>query len=390
MPGDQGPAVAYVAAGKLHVTNGSGSAQPIESQFAQSMRQRMLELHQRHEWKAQGRGAQFMRGGGVLWGTGERDPAEIPIRITGVSRGSRDGELFYTLTTPEVGGLFRIQEGAEQRLFHTNDYRVSHVASGPGGRIACVCNHRSGTSSIAVLRDDGSEMNEVTQGDTQDASPSWASATEIVFQSAGMARNQAGYAVGRGPFTLQKIDVEGGRLQTVAEDPKADLLGPKMAADGTLYYIRRPYEPPMAKVSFGRAVLDLLLLPFRLLYALFQFINFFTMRYTGKGLTTAGGTAQREADVRQMMIWGNLVNAQKAAREAGDDDAPALVPKTWELVKQDRSGATEVLERGVVHFDLCPDGAVLYSNGSALFLRHANGKTERLLKDALIEQVAAL
>jgi hypothetical protein len=49
-----------------------------------------------------------------------------------------------------------------------------------------------------------------------------------------------------------------------------------------------------------------------------------------------------------------------------------------------------VLERGVVHFDLCPDGSLLYSNGSALFLRQANGKTERLLKDSLIQHVVAL
>src|SRR5947207_1590586 len=151
MAREQEQAVAYLAAGKLHVRDGSGSAHLIESQFGQSMRQRMLELHQRNEWKRQGRGAQFMRGGGMLWGMGDRDPSEIPVRITGVSRGCRPGEMFYTLTTPEVGGLFRVKEGAEQRLFHTNDYRVSHVASGPAERIACVCNHKNGSSSIAVL-----------------------------------------------------------------------------------------------------------------------------------------------------------------------------------------------------------------------------------------------
>lgn len=390
MPVEQGQAVAYLAAGKLHVQDGNGTAQIVESQFGQSMRQRMLELHQRYEWKTAGRGAQFMRGGGALWGMGDRDPAEIPIRITGVTRGSRSGELFYALTTPEVGGLFRVRDGVEQRLFHTNDYRVSDTAYGLGDRIACVCNHRNGSSTIAVIGADGSGMAEVTQGDTQDESPTWTSANEIVYQSAGMARTPGGYAVGRGPFAIQKLDIEGGQVTTLAQDPHFDLLGPKVAADGTLYYIRRPYQTLTPKMNPLRVALDFVLLPFRLLYAIFQYINFFSMRYTGKTLTAAGGTAQREADVRQMMIWGNLINAQKAARETNGDDAPALVPKTWELVKQDASGATEVLERGVVHFDLCPDGSLLYSNGSALFLRQANGKTERLLKDSLIQQVVAL
>ena len=51
----------------------------------------MLELHQRNAWKTSGRGAQFMRGG-ALWGDGERDPAELPIHITGIARGCADGD----------------------------------------------------------------------------------------------------------------------------------------------------------------------------------------------------------------------------------------------------------------------------------------------------------
>ena len=350
----------------------------------------MLELHRRNEWKTAGRGAQFMRGGG-MWGGDERDPAELPIRITGLARGCQPGELLYTLTTPDVAGLFSVRADGERRLFHTNDYRVSQVSSG-ADRVACVCQHGNGTSSIAVLRADGTEMAEVTQGDTQDMSPRWVhgSASEIVFQSAGIARNQAGFAVGRGPFQIHKIDINSAQLTTLAEAPARDLLGPQMSAGGDLYYIRRPYEPPVQKTGILHSLLDLVLLPFRLLHAVFQYLNFFSMMYTGKGLTNAGGVAKREADVRQMMVWGNLIDARKAAREAPHDDAPALVPKSWELVRQDGLGRAETLQSGVLHFDVCADGSLLYSNGSAVFRRNPDGKTERLLKDSMIEQVIAL
>ncbi len=381
---------AYLAGGKLHVRRGDAPVRVVDSQFGQSVRSRMLELQRRNEWKTAGTGAQFMRGG-TLWGGAKPDPAEMPIRISGLARGCRPGELFYTLNTPEIAGLFAVRDEGEQRLFHTNDYQVSQVAAGTE-RVACVCNHRNGTSSIAVLRADGSEMAEITQGDTQDMAPRWipGEASALLFQSAGIARNQAGIAMGRGPFAVHKLYIQSGQLETIAEDPGHDLLGPQMSPDGSLYYIRRPYEPPVQKTGFLRALLDFALLPFRLLFAVFHYLNFFSMMYTGKGLTNAGGAAQRDADIGRMMVWGNLIDARKAARQAPHEDAPALVPKSWELVRHDAQGTREILQTGVLHFDLSGDGSVLYSNGSAVYRRDAQGKIERLAKDSLIEQVVAL
>jgi hypothetical protein len=163
-----------------------------------------------------------------------------------------------------------------------------------------------------------------------------------------------------------------------------------MDARGQFFYIKRPWKDPFAKPPWWRGILDFVLFPFRLLFAVFQFLNFFTVRYTGNTLTTTGGAQQREADLKQMMIWGNMIDARQAARTQGDTDAPDLVPKNWELICQDHAGTASTLARGVVSFDLCSDGGVLYSNGSAIFHRHPDGKTERIVKDALISKVVAL
>ncbi len=385
---------AYLAQGKLHLEIGDAPVRPIDSQFGNSVRQRAQEMHQRHSWKTQGRGAQFMRGG-VLWGAQGQEPGTMPIRISGLSVGCREGELLYSLDTPEIAGLFVVKDSGshEQRLFHTADYRVGHLAAlREGNRIACTFTHRGGTSSIAIMNDEGAEMAEVTQGDTIDMAPSWVPGTqhELVFQSAGLARNSAGQMVGRCAFAVQRLNLNSGELTTVAEKENADLLGPRMAQDGSLYYIRRPYRGPNAKVSIGQAALDFVLFPFRLLFALFQYLNFFTMSYTGKTLTNASGAAQREADVRRMMVWGNLIDAQKSQGHRGEDGTPSLVPKNWELVRQTADGSSDVVARGVLSFDLCDDGGVLYSNGGAVYRLNPNGKTERLAKDSLIEQVVAL
>jgi hypothetical protein len=384
---------AYLAQGKLHLKLGDAPVRPIESQFGNSVRHRAQELQQRNSWKTQGRGAQFMRGG-ALWGVNDADPALMPIRISGLSPGCQPGELLYSLDTPEIAGLFVIKDAGqhEQRLFHTADYRVGHVTAQPEGKkIACAFSHKGGTSSIAIMNEDGSEMAEATQGDTIDMAPTWVPGQpqELVFQSAGLARNRAGQMVGRGAFAVHRLNLNSGELTTIAESATADLLGPRIAQDGTLYSIKRPYRGPGAKVAVGQAALDFALFPFRLLYALFQYLNFFTMSYTGKSLTSAGGAA-READVRQMMVWGNLIDAQKSGRSRGEDGTPSLVPKNWELVRQRPGGSVETIARGVLSFDLYDDGGVLYSNGSAVYRLGPEGKTERLAKDSLIEQVVAL
>ena len=49
-----------------------------------------------------------------------------------------------------------------------------------------------------------------------------------------------------------------------------------------------------------------------------------------------------------------------------------------------------MLAKGVLAFDLCSDGTVVYSNGSAIFRRNAKGETERLVVESLIERRASV
>jgi hypothetical protein len=73
-----------------------------------------------------------------------------------------------------------------------------------------------------------------------------------------------------------------------------------------------------------------------------------------------------------------------------NDDAPDLVPKSWQLVRERKNYDPEVLAKGVLAYDLAPDGSVVYSNGSAIFVRDAAGRTERVHVERLIEQVAII
>lgn len=114
------------------------------------------------------------------------------------------------------------------------------------------------------------------------------------------------------------------------------------------------------------------------------------MRYTGKPLLMAG--SPESMDVKRMMLWGNLIDAEKAIREGrfGDKDAPSLVPRTWQLIRQRDGSQPEVVTEVVLSFDLAADGAIVYTNGSAIYQLTPDGITERLAIAALIEQVSVI
>jgi hypothetical protein len=88
-----------------------------------------------------------------------------------------------------------------------------------------------------------------------------------------------------------------------------------------------------------------------------------------------------------MMIWGNLIEAQ---RQDGENEEVDLVPASWQLARRRSGGTEEVLAKGVLAYDIAADGAIVYSNGNAIFLLHPDGRKEQLLSQRMIEQVVVL
>ena len=350
------------------------------------MVERALQIQRRHAWKEQGRGAQFR---GLLW-SGAQGAAHPGLAITSLTRGDRPGELLYALETREIAGVFAVSaDGAfERRLFHGNDRRVRFLHARAGaGQVLCSL-YREGTAAVAAMNADGNDLTELTEGDSLDLAPSFEQGTtrRIVFQSAGIGRTKDGHPAAVGPFAIRRLDLDRGEIDTVAEDAAYDFLGPRGLADGTTLAIRRPHAG-QGGGSFWGATKDFLLFPARLLYALFQFLNFFSARYAGKPLTTAGGP-KKEADAHQMMVWGNLMEA--TAQEEGDDDTPAVVPSSWTLVRLHPDGRSESLARGVLAFDTGADGTVVYTNGRGVYRLGPGGSKERIASGTGIEQVVVL
>ncbi len=161
-------------------------------------------------------------------------------------------------------------------------------------------------------------------------------------------------------------------------DAKYDYVAPVAVSDSLIYAIRRAYEEPKAKTSVLGALTDVLLAPFRLLFALFQYLSFFSARYTGKPLITRGNAQQKAADAERMMVWGNLVEVTQEANDAAREPDTGRDTRAYELVRITPK-STEVVAQGVLAFDVASSGDLVFSNGRAVYRMAAPKGSKQIL-----------
>lgn len=385
--------IAYLKKGKLHLKLHHAPARILSSEFGQATKERMYQIEKRNVFRNKGPMANFLPPQ-MVKAMEEREEPETPVNFTSMCSGN-DGQLFYALSIGNVSGVFVLDRDLmkERRLFHGSEYFIEHLSVHPKNEIiACVTRNKNGTANIATMSIDGSRPRDITEGDSLDIAPRWTPNKNkaLVFQSAGLSRDNQGYIVEKSPFRIETLDFETQEIETLVTDSQSDLLSPQISSDGTLYYIRRPYRRFGDQYNVLTILKDIVLIPFRLAYAIFQWLNFFTMRFTGKPLQTGGNP--QILDREKMNAWGEEIDVRKAIKKNrfGDADAPSLVPRSWQLIKKNHNNETQVIAEGVLSFDLSDDGSIIYTNGSAIYQVDTNGVSKRLLVDKLIEQVAFL
>ena len=379
------PTIAYLAQGRIRIKAGEQPPRTLDSAYAHSMREKAVRAQQKHSWKADSSDGSPLAGA-MLWGR-SAVATDVPAAITSICGGKGAGGLLYSFESGSLCALLEVQGAEEHRLWNDNRTRLRHISiSRATGNMVFTVLHENGTANIGVKVNDEGGLSEVTEGDSFDTAPRWIPGLgrKIVFQSAGIGRNREGHFLALGPFSIQQLDVESGEMTTVLEERGYDYLAPQALEDGSFLYIRRPHSD-YDRIHPVRAFKDFILFPFRLLYAFFQFLNFFSTLFTGRKLTSAGGAKAREMDMKQMMIWGNMVRARRPARV--EEEGADLVPKSWQLFSRSVDGATKELAAGVLAYDTREDGRIVYTNGSAIFMLHPDGRKERVLNEAMIEQV---
>ncbi|WP_394847152.1 hypothetical protein LZC95_06740 [Pendulispora brunnea] len=374
--------LAYLADRQVHLLFDDGETEILSSAFVEDVRRREASIDRKTSWKTQGTGARFM-GAAALWddAQGKREPAFF----VALSRGRRPGELLYAVTTGVVSGIFAydVATKGETRLVHGTDGVALSMATSDDHRVVAMTrSQKNGSCNVAVMRDDGGEVALVTDGDTVDGAPSWvpvgpevtAGRHQLVYQSSGVGRDETGMLAGLGPSEIHLLDAEHAKLRTLVAHPDFDYLSPRMMQDGTLFAIRRPYHRGPAAPNAGEMLRDGLVAPLRLMYAGFRYLDYFTMRYTGKPMSTLGNTRGRQVDARRLHERQNLASAG----EVGQPDELPRAPREWALVRRTPHGDETVVAESVAGYDFERNGALLLTDGAAITRVAPDGQCAKL------------
>ena len=378
--------LAFISRGKLFMKTGDGEPQEVQSPHVQGMMDRIERAKQRHSWKE---GTAFESS---FVGNQSRQPAEQQVLNATAAQFTPNGKLLYFLRDNRVGGLFEydLEDGSEKRLIHQQRLLLGDLSiDQTGQRVLCSQEGDNGTASIAIMDVDGSDYREITGGDTVDSAPAWipGEPEKIVFQSSGVARSDEGYVVALGPASIQMLDLTKSELAPVREEDKSDFLQPKVSPSGDLFFIRRPYEPP--RYGSSNLLIDFLLFPFRLLRAIFHYLNFFSLMYSRKPLTSASGP-KVQADLKELLIKGKRIDAENALKkEHRVNGVRSLVPRSWQLIKRNRNGEEQVLATNVASYDIMNDGRIIFTNGYGVFMLDASNTAQVVFRGKLIAELVA-
>jgi hypothetical protein len=389
------PPLAFLTRGRLLVERPGGYAE-LQSSFVQSAVDRQERARERHAWKE---GTAFQISGRRMK---QFDGDEqVGFRFASAVFAGPD-KLLYFVEDQGAGGLFEhhLASGGEHRLLHRQRLQLRDLRlSVAGDKLYASTLFNNGMANIVAMGADGSGYRELTSGDTVDSAPcevppgalgmgERASGAWLVYQSSGIARNAEGRFLALGPSSIQLLDLERGSIEPIFEDPATDFLRPRVARDGSLYFLRRPYDGHQYRSR--DLVTDTLLFPFRLVRALFSYLNYFSLMYTRKPLTSASGPAL-EQDLHSIELQGRHIDTRAALRTGRRVlGVPVLVPATWQLVCRTRQGEERVLASHVATYELSGDDRIVFSTGYGIFALDRDGSATPVVRNRFIGELAVL
>ena len=382
----------YVAGEEIFVRDGERRI-ALRSSTAEKYRTKLRAEASRKEWKTKGESAMFQ---------GTFDPsadvetrlANLSCRITDAGRWKND--ILYAMNLDGAGSIFRrsgVRSAVEGIVLGDGRYCYEHFDL-KGDEM--VLSARLGAEShIATLTLPESGCEFLTDGHTVDREPVFSKTEDgvIYFSSAGLPAQDGEEAPSshgggipgmwqrmeemhapevRGPSAILRMDTLTRVIDTVLESPDTDYLHPKTGKDGSLYYVKRPYAPVQG-AQRGGCLRDIFLFPVRLFRALFGFLNFFSMRYSGDPLSAGNAKTKTEG---QLFLDGNLIEAERALKEnrKRGERNPGIIPRNWELHRKTPDGRDELVARCVLAYEIV-EGGVVYSNGTHLILKDGEGET---------------
>jgi hypothetical protein len=377
----------FISDGKLFMNTGGENAE-ITSKFAEERTEDAQRERDRHGWKSDSSiGADPYFGSNIVWGGQARSRPFRKFRFKNVMV-KDENTIYYLLTNDYVTGLFQynISENEELRLFHKHEFQEFGVDYSLGlDKFAAAMVNEDMSSDIDLLDNQGSYEKALTSGDSRDSNPCFSRSNpqHILYQTAGIGRDEEGYVWGYGPEAVNAVDIVSGEITTLLSDEKYDFLSPRDDKQGNLYCIRRPYRRP-GHTSLTAMLLYVITFPIRFIIAIVNFLDAFTRLFNRGLMRTAGPSIEPPVKDKYVRVLGQTIDMAKVQRRARFSGEPSLVPKSWEMIRLDKQGRISVISRRVSSFDIDDNGQVHITNGFRV-KKLASDKTQTAFKYNIIE-----
>lgn len=315
--------------------------------------------------------------------------------VNGIGTLESDDKIIYSVEVENNSGIFIKYLNDDKEMEH----HVIHDAKAgfynldynrTTGEVAVAVQQSPTERNIAILDIKTSRYSVITEGDSIDNNPVWGKANPeiIYFDSTGVGRNGQGMVIGFSSKVINRLNTQTGELCELISFDGHDCFQPKVDGKDNVYFIKRPYQSPFSK---SISIKDIIFIPFKILKAIFKWIEFFTIKHTGEPLVTGGSNPakSKELDQQQIIINGNIINAEKIMKEnsARGEKYPGIAPKEWELLKMDRSGSLSCIKKGVMGYDVDSEGNIVYSNGKYIIRILEDGKEEVVEKIDMVDKM---
>lgn len=364
----------------------------LSSQYHKKYNKNRIDIKNKHAWKTQGTGAAFMGAHNPYQG---HEPENNIAVINGAAFIEYPNKIAYSITVNEMSGVFikdssddSIEEG---HIIHSMDAEFCNIDY-DSNKNNILMSVREGLMEkhIALLNINNGHYNTITEGECIDENPVYSmnNPDVIYYDSRGIGMSANRDLLDYNHKMIYKLDLVSGDLCEAVDIERYDCFKPKDDYLGNLYFIKKPHNERTAKKG---SFFDAVLIPFRLLKAVFSWMNFFSVRYTGETLTTGGQNPakSKQKTQEQLFIEGNLKNAEENLKEntASGEKFPGVAPRSWELIKMSESGQMKCVKKGVLDFDIDRDGNLAISNGKYIITIDKDGREEVLCKLDLATKV---
>ena len=361
------------------------------SQYIADYRERMRRMVKNKEWKHSGMGAMFR--GDTMSEVGMDSETRVDAYINSVHAAGED-KVLYTFTVNQTSGVIEktlsAKKDGERFILHTNDGELlSSDYNVTDGKFVAELKRGEISSDLVLLDTERGDYVSITDGDSRDENPSFSKKRPgvILYDSLAAGRNARGEFVEYAPAAVYEYDLNTLDLKEIRASEKYSYIKPVEDENGDIYCIRKPAK----ERERHNPVVEILLIPYRLLMAIFNFIQIFVVFFTGKTMTGGGNNPAkgRDTDSRQMIIRGNVIEVDKeiARNKKFKDKDLAFIPASWKLVRI-RGGEEEEMKSGICDFSLAEGGVVCTNGRKVFFLKE--GKSEKIAEGELVLNVATV